>query len=38
MITQAFLDDTMSLLDACRPKGIKLATSESCTRDLSRRQ
>lgn len=37
MITQLSLNDAVSLLDACRTKGIKLATTESCTGDLSRR-
>ena len=31
MITQALLDDAASLLNACRAKGIRLATAESCT-------
>lgn len=34
MITQALLDEAASLLDACRAKGIKLATAESCTGGL----
>lgn len=34
MITQAVLGDAASLLDACRAKGIKLATAESCTGGL----
>lgn len=34
MITQALLDDAASLLNACRAKGIRLATAESCTGGL----
>ncbi len=34
MITPALLDDAASLLAACRAKGIKLATAESCTGGL----
>ena len=34
MITQTLLYDAASLLDACRAKGIKLATAESCTGGL----
>jgi nicotinamide-nucleotide amidase len=34
VITQALLDDAASLLDACRAKGIRLATAESCTGGL----
>jgi nicotinamide-nucleotide amidase len=34
MITQALLDDAALLLDACRAKGVRLATAESCTGGL----
>jgi nicotinamide-nucleotide amidase len=34
MITQGLLDEAASLLDACRARGIRLATAESCTGGL----
>jgi nicotinamide-nucleotide amidase len=34
MIPQALLDDASALLEACRAKGVKLATAESCTGGL----
>jgi nicotinamide-nucleotide amidase len=34
MITEALLDEAASLLDACRARGIRLATAESCTGGL----
>ena len=34
MITEALLEEAASLLDACRAKGVRLATAESCTGGL----
>jgi nicotinamide-nucleotide amidase len=34
MIPQSLLHEAASLLDACRAKGVKLATAESCTGGL----
>jgi nicotinamide-nucleotide amidase len=34
MITQALLDEAAALLDACRAKGVRLATAEGCTGGL----
>jgi nicotinamide-nucleotide amidase len=34
MISAALLDDAASLLDACRARGVMLATAESCTGGL----
>ena len=31
MLSTALLDDAASLLDACRARGVRLATAESCT-------
>ena len=34
MLSQALLDEAASLLDACRARGVMLATAESCTGGL----